>query len=149
MQKNAVTITTDEDAMERDTVHELITKAKNVALTNKCCTYSGFTVGAALMDSDGIIYPGINIENQGIQSICAERTAFARALTEGAHDFRRIAVVGKRLDAETFSKTLPCGYCRQFMCEYGGPDLEIITEENGTIYTYKLKDLLPEAFLDF
>ena len=130
---------------------ELLTNAKSAAKKNSCCKYSGFTVGAALLDKDGNIHSGINVENQGIQSICAERTAFVSALTKGNHDFRAIAVVGKRVDAKNFSKTLPCGYCRQFMSEYAGPDLLIITQDeaDNKIYEYTLKELLPEAFLDF
>lgn len=135
--------------MDTSTARKLLDIAKETALTNTCCSYSGFTVGAALIDEDGNIYQGINIENHGIQSICAERTAFAGALTSGAKHFRGIAVVGKRTDADTFTKTLPCGYCRQFMSEYGGPDLEIVTDGDNNIYTYKLSELLPEAFLDF
>jgi len=129
----------------------LLQKAKEIANKNICCSYSNFTVGAALIDSAGNIYQGFNIENHGIQSICAERTAFCSALTAGSKNFEGIAIVGKRIDAENFSKTLPCGYCRQFMSEYGGPDLLIITEDeaNHKIYTYTLKELLPEAFQEF
>ena len=137
--------------METETAKKLLEQAKTTAKTNTCCSYSNFTVGAALLDSDGNIHVGINIENHGIQSICAERTAFAGALTAGAKCFRAIAVVGKRLDADRFSRTLPCGYCRQFMSEYAGPDLEVITQDEASnnIYINKLSELLPNAFLDF
>lgn len=137
--------------METSLQMNLLEKAKTAAGSNTCCSYSNFTVGAALLDKDGNIFPGMNIENHGIQSICAERTAFVSALTNGSRDFRAIAIVGKRLTAEKFSRTLPCGYCRQFMCEYGGPDLEIITQDeaDNKIYTYTLKELLPEAFEEY
>lgn len=137
--------------MENEKINNLIEAAKQIANKNSCCSYSNFTVGAALLDSDGNIHVGFNIENHGIQSICAERTAFCSALTQGAKHFEKIAVVGKRVDATTFAKTLPCGYCRQFMSEYAGPDLEVVTQDEAEdkIYTYKLSDLLPEAFSEF
>ncbi len=132
---------------------ELFEAAKKTADANKCCSYSRFTVGAALVTKQGKIYTGFNVENCGIQSICAERTAFIKALSEGepAKNFKAIAVVGRRIDADKFSKTVPCGYCRQFMSEYADADLEInLLDDNlGEKYSYKLKDLLPEAFADF
>lgn len=137
--------------MDTKTSENLLEQAKAAAKTNTCCSYSNFTVGAALLDSNGKVHVGINIENHGIQSICAERTAFVGALTTGTKSFRAIAVVGKKLDAKCFSRTLPCGYCRQFMSEFAGPDLEVITQDeaDNKIYTNKLSELLPNAFLNF
>lgn len=132
---------------------ELFAAAKKAADSNKCCSYSRFTVGAALLTKQGKIYTGFNVENCGIQSICAERTAFVKALSEGepAKNFEAIAVVGRRLEADKFARTVPCGYCRQFMSEYADSDFEIkLLDENlNEKYSYKLKDLLPEAFTDF
>ena len=93
-------------------------KAKEIANRNFCCGHSGFTVGAALLTSEGKVYKGFNVENDGIQSICAERVAFTKALSEDNHRFSCIVVVGKKLKDKNFKKTLPCGYCRQFMSEY-------------------------------
>lgn len=137
--------------MDSTKINSLIDIAKKASDSNFCCKYSNFSVGAALMDKDGNVYSGFNVENQGIQSICAERTAFVKALTSGAKDFVAIAVVGKKLGEIHFAKTLPCGYCRQFMSEYATPDFLIYTIDDATnkIYTYTLSELLPEAFRDF
>lgn len=129
----------------------LILEAKKAADKNKCCGYSNFTVGAALLTKQGKIYSGFNVENHGIQSICAERAAFINALTTGepANNFEAIAIVGRRVDTNKFTKTVPCGYCRQFMSEYGGADLKVLVEEPKGIRTYNLNELLPEAFTEF
>ena len=134
--------------MNKEIVNKLIAEAKDIASTNFCCNYSGFTVGVALLTADGKIYKGFNIENHGIQSICAERVAFSKALSEGNNKFACLAVVGKKVQEKEFSKTLPCGYCRQFMSEYASPDFYIYTydDKEDKLYSYKLKDLLPESF---
>ena len=82
--------------------------AKETANKNFCCKHSGYTVGAALLDSKGKIYTGFNIENDGIQSICAERSTFSIALNDLSKEFVCIAVVGKPLKDKNFIKTLPC-----------------------------------------
>ncbi len=134
--------------MNKEIINKLIEEAKDIALTNFCCNYSNFTVGVALLTTDGKIYKGFNIENHGIQSICAERVAFTKALSEGDSKFACLAVVGKKVNEKDFSKTLPCGYCRQFMSEYASPDFTIYSydDKEQKLYTYKLKDLLPESF---
>lgn len=131
-------------------IMSLLDTARGIASENFCCRYSSFTVGAALLSKDGRIFTGFNIENHGIQSICAERCAFSKALSSGAKEFEAIAIVGKRISDTSFKKTLPCGYCRQFMSEYGGPDLLVYTaDEDGNIFTYTMRELLPEAFSEF
>ena len=111
--------------MEKEIIMELIKQAKEIANRNFCCKHSNFTVGAALMTQDGKVYKGFNVENDGIQSICAERVAFTKALSEGNKDFVCVAVVGKPLNQNHFNKTLPCGYCRQFLSEYATKDFII------------------------
>lgn len=104
--------------------------------------FSGFRVGAALETAAGRIITGCNIENAtyGL-TLCAERVAVFKAVSEGLQDFIRIAVV-----ADTVAPTPPCGACRQILWEFGG-DLEIILgnleHETGR---YRLKDLLPLPF---
>ncbi len=104
--------------------------------------FSGFKVGAALETADGAIVTGCNVENAtyGL-TICAERVAVFKAISEGHRAFTRVAVV-----ADTESPTPPCGACRQILWEFGG-DLEVILanlrEEKGR---YRLKDLLPLPF---
>src|SRR3989442_2942398 len=104
--------------------------------------YSGFQVGAALETPAGVIITGCNVENAtyGL-TICAERVAIVKAISEGETKFTRIAIV-----ADTEAPTPPCGACRQILWEFAG-DLEIILanlkQEKGTHY---LKDLLPLPF---
>ena len=104
--------------------------------------FSHFKVGAALEASDGTIITGCNIENAtyGL-TVCAERVAMFKALSEGHRQFTRIAVV-----ADTAAPTPPCGACRQILWEFGG-DLEIylanLTADTGR---YQLKQLLPLPF---
>ena len=104
--------------------------------------YSKFKVGAALEAADGTIITGCNIENStyGL-TLCAERVAVFKAVSDGYRDFRRISVV-----ADTKDPTPPCGPCRQILWEFCG-DIDVIlanlTEEKGR---YRLKDLLPLPF---
>lgn len=134
--------------MDKKTIEKLIDEAKEVANRNFCCNYSNFTVGAALLTKNGKVYKGFNIENHGIQSICAERTAFVKALSENNKEFKCIAIVGKNINEQLFKKTLPCGYCRQFMSEYTDKDFMVYTfdDETKELYSYKMEDLLPESF---
>ncbi len=104
--------------------------------------FSNFKVGAALEANDGTVITGCNIENAtyGL-TMCAERVAMFKALSEGHRAFRRIAIV-----ADTDDPTSPCGPCRQILWEFGG-DLEVILanlqQEKGR---HHLKDLLPLPF---
>lgn len=134
--------------LDKETIAKLIGEAKDISSRNFCCKYSNFQVGAALITKDGTIIKGFNIENHGIQSICAERVAFTKALSDGYKDFIAIAVVGKRIGDEFFEKTLPCGYCRQFMSEYASQDFLIYSydEEKNEVNEYQLRELLPEGF---
>ena len=134
--------------MKKEIIIRLIEEAKKAANNNFCCRHSNFTVGAALLTKEGKLYTGFNIENDGIQSICAERSAFIKALTAMNKEFIGIAVVGKKVGDPKFKKTLPCGYCRQFMSEYTSKDFMIYTydEEEDLVYSYKLEELLPESF---
>jgi len=134
--------------MEEALVKKLIEEAKDIANKNNCCKHSKFTVGVSLLDSKGNIHKGFNIENHGIQSICAERVSFCKALTEGVKEFKCLAVVGKKIDEKLFIKTLPCGYCRQFISEYVDDDFIIYTydDKEEKIYSYTIKELLPESF---
>lgn len=133
--------------MKEDIIYKLISEAKDASSLNFCCKYTNFSVGAALLTKDNEIYKGFNIENNGIQSICAERVAFAKALSNNKREFVAIAVVSKYVNENQFKKILPCGYCRQFLYEYGGKDLIVYTvDENNKLYTYRLSELLPHCF---
>lgn len=127
-----------------------VSDAKVVAESNNCCRHSNFTVGAILVTKDNKEYKGFNVENKGINSICAERVAFVKALTDGItkDEFAYIVVVGKDINARIYKETLPCGYCREFMSEYVNKDFKIYTydDEKKEIYAYTLEDLLPHSF---
>jgi cytidine deaminase len=116
--------------------------AARLAREHAAAAFSHFKVGAALQAADGTVITGCNIENAtyGL-TICAERVAMFKALSEGHRNFTRIAIV-----ADTEAPTPPCGACRQILWEFGG-DLEIqlanLREPKGT---YRLKDLLPLPF---
>jgi cytidine deaminase len=105
-------------------------------------SFSNFKVGAALETADGTVVTGCNVENAtyGL-TICAERVAMFKAISEGHRSFTRIAVV-----ADTDEPTPPCGACRQILWEFGG-DLEVVLanlrQETGT---HRLRDLLPMPF---
>lgn len=109
--------------------------------------YSGFMVGAALLASNGTVYTGCNIENASFSpTVCAERTAFFKAISEGVNSFEKIAVVG---GADDLSENCsPCGVCRQVMLEFCDPDkFKIIlgsSPDNCRVYT--LAELYPHAF---
>ncbi len=111
--------------------------------------YSGFSVGAALLCSDGMVYTGCNIENSAFSPTnCAERTAFFKAVSEGKRDFVKIAVVGGEAENETPGNYCPpCGVCRQVMKEFCSADFEIIIAKNADDYrVMKLSELLPLSF---
>jgi cytidine deaminase len=104
--------------------------------------FSGFQVGAALETADGRVVTGCNVENvtYGL-TICAERVAVFKAISDGHRQFTRIAIV-----ADSESPTPPCGACRQILWEFGG-DLEIILGNlQDEIGRYRLRDLLPLPF---
>ena len=127
--------------MARPSAADLVAAAR-AARERAVAPYSHFKVGAALEAEDGTVIMGCNIENStyGL-TLCAERVAVFKAVSDGHRAFRRIAVV-----ADTDAPTPPCGPCRQILWEFCG-DVEVIlanlTEEKGT---YQLKDLLPLPF---
>lgn len=118
-------------------------KAAAVAMLDRAyCPYSHFAVGAALECADGTVFTGCNIENAAFSpTICAERTAVAKAVSEGHTDFVRIVVAGR---CEDFC--VPCGVCRQVLREFA-PDLEIIClNGKGEEQIFTLPQLLPHSF---
>lgn len=108
--------------------------------------YSNFQVGTALRTKNGKIYIGCNIENHGIQGICAERTAFAKALSEGETEFESITVVGGVKGTEPTEECMPCGYCRQFMSEFVDENFKIYTSDGKEVKEYTMKEILPYSF---
>ncbi len=108
--------------------------------------YSGFAVGAALLCENGKIYTGANVENASYgATMCAERTALFRAVTEGERAFSALAIVGGRIGEETVLCP-PCGMCRQVLSEFCGSELPIYLEGAEGVQTTTLGTLLPFAF---
>ncbi len=111
--------------------------------------YSNFSVGAALLDAEGRVWQGCNIENAAFgPSVCAERTAFFKAVSEGARAFEAIAVVGGPEGREIDSYTAPCGVCRQVMREFCNVrSFRVILAASRDEYrSYTLEELLPASF---
>ena len=106
--------------------------------------YSRFLVGAALESGDGRVFTGCNVENStyGL-TLCAERVAVFKAVSEGVRNFRRIAVA-----ADTPKLTPPCGSCRQILWEFCRDIEVILINLQGQIETLRLKDLFPRPFDD-
>ena len=112
------------------------------ARENAFAPYSKFKVGAAIEDTAGRIHTGCNVENStyGL-TVCAERVAVFKAISEGVRKFRRVAVA-----ADTDRLTPPCGACRQILWEFCG-DIEIVlVNPRGQTETHRLKDLFPKPF---
>ncbi len=126
-------------------MNTLIDTAKQM-MKKAYAPYSDFTVGAALLCADGSIYTGCNIENSSFTpTVCAERVAFFKALSEGKNDFVRIAVAGGK-NGVLNDATHPCGVCLQVISEFCSPDFEIILVKDNGFTKYTLKDLLPHGF---
>lgn len=119
-----------------------LVEAARAARLRAVADYSLFKVGAALETATGEIVAGCNIENAtyGL-TVCAERVAMFKALSEGHREFRRIAIV-----ADTPQPTPPCGACRQILWEFGG-DLEVVLANLHSVAAHhQMRDLLPLPF---
>ena len=102
--------------------------------------YSHYPVGAALLGKDGKVYTGCNVENAAYgNTLCAERTALCKAISEGARTFTAIAI------AASGSAPFPCGACRQSLYEFA-PGLRVLVTWDGNVREAMLSDLLPEGF---
>ena len=120
---------------------ELMYMAKE-AMKSAYAPYSHFSVGAAVETDDGEVYCGCNIENSSYgATICAERTAISKAVSEGYRRITRIAIC----DSNN-SFAWPCGICRQVMSEFAVEDFYVILEDNGKLSNFFLKELLPNSF---
>ena len=128
------------------TAEKLMSLAQE-AMGHSYSPYSGFKVGAALLCADGTVYQGCNIENASYTpTICAERTAFFKAVYDGHRDFTAIAVCGGK-DGQATGSFPPCGVCRQVMREFCEDDFKVyLMDGQGGIQTFTLSQLLPQSF---
>ena len=134
--------------MTENQIKELI-KIAVAARKNSYSPYSHYQVGAALLATDGQVFPGCNIENAAYTPTnCAERTAFFKAVSVGVRDFTAIAIVGSPEGDEITQRAYPCGVCRQVMMEFCNPEVfQVIVARSLEEYEIRtLKDFLPEGF---
>ena len=134
--------------MEEIPVKELIRSAIE-ARKKAYVPYSGYMVGAAVLTNELRIYTGCNIENASYTpTICAERTAICKAVSEGRRKFLAIAVVGSPKEDEITQYSYPCGVCRQVIREFADPEqfVVIVAKSEEEYKLYRLKELLPESF---
>ena len=121
-----------------DSLHEAALRAREHAHA----VYSDFKVGAALEDTGGGVYTGCNIENASYGlTICAERVAIYKAMSEGSRLFRRIVIA-----ADTDVLTPPCGACRQILWEFCGDIEVVLVNLEGKTESFRMKELFPRAF---
>ena len=119
---------------------ELYITAKK-ALVNSYSPYSGFRVGAAVLTEDDEIFTGVNVENSSYgASICAERVAFTKAISEGHRKIKAVAI------ATDNGTAYPCGICRQFMYEFGNDIKVILGKDENDLEIHTLEELLPHGF---
>ena len=123
----------------------LVQRAKE-AMQHAYAPYSGYKVGAALLCSDGTVYEGCNIENASFTpTVCAERSAFFKAIYDGHRAFTAIAVCGGK-DGVITGPFPPCGVCRQVMREFCEDDFEILLIDAEGYQVRTLAQILPDSF---
>ena len=125
---------------------EMLREAALAAMEGAYAPYSGYKVGAALLCADGTVYTGCNIENASYTpTICAERTAFYKAVSEGKRDFTAIAICGGK-DGVVTGVFPPCGVCRQVMREFCRDDFQVYMVTPAGYELRTLAQLLPDSF---
>lgn len=117
------------------------------AMNTAYAPYSGYRVGAALLSADGRVFTGCNIENASFTpTVCAERTAVFKAVSEGVRTFAMLAVAGGK-DGKISGVFPPCGVCRQVLREFCSPDFPVLmVSGEDTFTTCTLSELLPLSF---
>lgn len=125
---------------DNDNVYRELYKIAAEVRENAYAPYSKFKVGAALLSENGKIYTGVNIENASYgATICAERSAISKAITDGERSFEAIAIAAGEEPA------FPCGICRQVLAEFA-PDITIIVGNGVDLKSYSLEELIPHSF---
>ena len=125
---------------------EMLCEKAREAMQNSYSPYSNCTVGAALLAKSGRVYLGANIENASFSpTICAERSAFAAAISAGEREFIAIAVTGGK-NGKIDGAFFPCGVCRQVMREFCKDDFPVYVLTDKEIISLTLGDLLPHSF---
>ena len=126
--------------------YEVLVQRAKEAMQHAYAPYSGYKVGAALLCSDGTVYEGCNIENASFTpTVCAERSAFFKAVYDGHREFTAIAVCGGK-DGVITGPFPPCGVCRQVMREFCEDDFEILLIDAEGYQIRTLAQILPDSF---
>lgn len=127
--------------MNKDIDNKELFRMAVAAEKNSYAPFSNFHVGAALLSVDGRVFTGVNVENSSLgATICAERTACTKAVSEGVREFTKIAISGNGGEA------WPCGICRQFLYEFA-PDLRVITGvDEDHLQEKSLSEILLDGF---
>jgi cytidine deaminase len=122
--------------------HDILISAARTAREHACAPYSNFRVGAAVRAKSGRIFTGCNVENSTYSlTLCAERVAIFKAISEGERGFDALAIV-----ADTESLAPPCGACRQIIWEFCGDAEVILANLQGRVETYRMSVLYPKPF---
>lgn len=131
-----------------DSLYRKLAEAALGARRTAYAPYSRYTVGAALLAEQGEGYLGCNIENASYgATVCAERTAIFKAVSEGRRRFRAIAIAGGMEGREPADYAYPCGICRQVMQEFAGEGFEVVVVRSAEDYrVHRLSELLPHGF---
>ena len=137
----------NEQMIDKDSIKKLIQISLDMR-AKSYAPYSKFNVGAALLCSDGLIYTGANIENSSYgMTMCAERTAVFKAVSEDHKDFAAIAITSGKSGEEKLELCPPCGACRQVLSEFCKSDILIILARSTSDYeVHTLGELLPLTF---
>mgnify|MGYP003296819446 CR=1 FL=1 len=127
--------------MNKEELYKIACNARK----NAYAKHTPYYVGAALVTKTGKVYSGCNIQNDGLNSLCAERVAFVKAISSGEKEFSCILVVGGPT-MDTLERCLPCGICRQFMSEFVDEDFKVIVGSPENFEEFGIKELLPHSF---
>ena len=127
--------------MNKEELYKIACNARK----NAYAKHTPYYVGAALVTKTGKVYSGCNIQNDGLNSLCAERVAFVKSISSGEKEFSCILVVGGPT-MDTLERCLPCGICRQFMSEFVDEDFKVIVGSPENFEEFGIKELLPHSF---
>ncbi|HEY9058928.1 MAG TPA: cytidine deaminase [Pseudobacteroides sp.] len=133
----------DINAMSEKEIEKKLIELSRKAMENSYSPYSKFRVGAAILTQNGKVYTGVNVENASFgATICAERTAVIKAVSEGDIRFKAIALSS---DADSF--IYPCGVCRQVFSEFDKGEMKVIcSNSKGQYRSFRLSEMLPNVF---
>ncbi len=123
--------------------NELVQMAKDIIASRYVEGSTNHTVGCALRTKQGKVYVGVNLDMDGMHSVCGEQVAFGTALTAGESEFDTIVAVG--MFGGKVGVLAPCGSCRQFMQKYA-PNINVIIDVDGKLHKVKFAKLLPNAY---